>query len=99
VRSREIERVLHGGRSFHGSRVVIFMAPGTDRCAVIAGRKVGGAVERNRARRVLRAAWPSVASLARGSDTVLVARAGILHAKTQELVEEMRDVLQGSTVR
>jgi ribonuclease P protein component len=75
--------------------VVVFLAPGTGETAVIAGRKVGGAVRRNRARRVLRAAWPPVAHLVDpDDDVVLVARAAIESAKTQDLVTEMTELLQ-----
>ena len=98
MRAREIERVLDDGRRFHGSRVVVFLAPGSGRFAAIAGRKVGGAVQRNRARRVIRAAWPSVATRLPDSDAVFVARAGILGAKTQDLVREMRNLLEGVEV-
>jgi ribonuclease P protein component len=61
---------------------------------VVATRRVGGAVERNRARRILRAAWREVASrLNGGYDIVLVARQGIRGAKTQDLVTEMTELL------
>ena len=95
MRSRGVRRVLEGGRPTHGRRVVVFLAPGSGDVAVVAGRKVGGAVQRNRARRVLRAAWPSVAHLVEPDrDAVLVARAAIVGAKTQDLVSEMTELLQ-----
>jgi len=74
---------------------VIFLAPGSGRAAVIAGKKVGKAVQRNRARRVLRAAWPQVGAIAPGVDAVLIARRGILGAKTQDLVNEMSELVCG----
>jgi ribonuclease P protein component len=95
MRSGGVRRVLDEGRPFHGRRVVVLLAPGTGETAVIAGRKVGNAVRRNRARRVLRAAWPSVAHLVDPhDDVVLVARAGIEGARTQDLVTEMTELLQ-----
>ena len=87
------------GRPAHGERVVVFLAPGSERVAVIAGRRVGGAVQRNRARRVLRAAWPQVARLAIGRDAVLVAKAAIGGARTQDLVSEMTELLNGNRQR
>lgn len=75
--------------------MVVFLAPGPERVAVVAGKRVGGAVARNRAKRVLRAAWPQVAGLTRGSDAVLVARASIAAAKTHDLVSEMAELLSG----
>jgi ribonuclease P protein component len=73
--------------------VVLFLAPGTGSYAVVAARRVGGAVARNRARRVLRAAWRQVAPQD-GTDAVLVARRVIRGAKTQELVAEMTELLR-----
>ena len=74
--------------------MVLFVAPGSDRLAVVAARRVGGAVERNRARRILRAAWREVApQVLHGKDVVLVAREAIRGAKTQDLVAEMTELL------
>jgi ribonuclease P protein component len=74
--------------------VVLFLAPGTGGSAVIAGRKIGGAVQRNRSRRILREAWRVVAPLAGpDDDVVLVARAAIAGAGTQDLVAEMTELL------
>ena len=83
------------GRSVHGKRVVLFLAPGSQHVAVVASRRVGGAVQRNRARRILREAWREVAPLAAdGNDVVLVAREAIRDAKTQDLVAEMSELLR-----
>jgi ribonuclease P protein component len=99
VRSRDVERVFAEGRSSHGNRVVLFVAPGSGGTAVVAARKVGPAVERNRARRILRAAWRQVApTVAEGYDVVLVARQGIRGAKTQDLVDEMTELLRRAEV-
>lgn len=74
--------------------MVLFLAPGSGGFAVVAARRVGGAVERNRARRILRTAWREVASQAGdGNDVVLVAREAIRGAKTQDLVAEMTQLL------
>jgi len=79
--------------------VVLFVAPGSGGTAVVAARKVGPAVERNRARRILRAAWRQVApTVAEGYDVVLVARQGIRGAKTQDLVDEMTELLRRAEV-
>jgi len=84
---------LDEGRPAHGKRVVLFLAPGSGEVAMIVSRRVGGAVERNRARRLLRAAWREVADQAGGDDVVLVAREEIRGAKTQDLVVEMTELL------
>ncbi len=83
------------GRSLHSKRVVLFLAPGSGEVAVVASRRVGGAVQRNRARRILREAWREVAPTAGdGNDVVIVAREAIRGAKTQDLVAEMKELLR-----
>ena len=99
MRSRDVRRILDAARPVRGERVIVFLAPGADRVAVIAGKRVGGAVQRNRARRVLRAAWRQVAEAVRDRDAVLVARAPIVGAKSQDLVGEMTELLSGSQRR
>jgi ribonuclease P protein component len=85
--------VLDEGRTLRAGTVVLFLAPGTGRLAVVAARRVGGAVERNRARRILKEAWRQVAAQD-GIDAVLVAKPAIRGAKTQELVAEMTELLR-----
>jgi ribonuclease P protein component len=61
---------------------------------------VGGAVERNRARRILREAWRQVSSQVTGDfDAVLVAREAIRGATTQDLVSEMSELLRAGDRR
>jgi ribonuclease P protein component len=74
--------------------MVLFLAPGSGRFALVAGKKIGGAVERNRARRVLRAALRELAPRGmEGHDIVLVAREAIRGARTQDLIAEMTELL------
>lgn len=80
-RSGEFERVYREGSS-HGSRyLVVYAFPrGEDdeaapRLGVSVGRKLGGAVERNRVKRLLREAfWARADELRGGLDFVIVAR-------------------------
>lgn len=65
----------------------------------MAGRRVGGAVDRNRARRILRAAWREFAPKIRdGYDVALVARRTIRGARTHELVAEVERLLSRAQV-
>jgi len=86
--------VLDRGTALHGRRVIVFVAPGSGQTAYVAARRIGGAVQRNRARRILRAAWRQAASQIDDRDVVLVAREGIRGAMTQDLVAEMTELLQ-----
>jgi ribonuclease P protein component len=92
--------VLDQGTPLHGGRVILFVAPGSGQTAFVAARRIGGAVQRNRARRILRAAWRQVAPQTDDRDVVLVAREGIRGAMTQDLVAEMTELLQrGGSLR
>jgi ribonuclease P protein component len=79
--------------------MVLFLAPGSGDVAYVAGRKVGGAVERNRARRILRAALREIApDGVADHDVVLVAREDIRGARSQDLTSEMGELLERGKV-
>ena len=101
-RSGEFERVYREGRSHASRHLVVYAFPrGEDsepRLGVSVGRKLGGAVERNRMKRLLREAfWANAASLREGHDFVIVARpaAGELarDGGEQAIEEALRSVL------
>jgi ribonuclease P protein component len=81
--------------------MVVFVAPGAGSVAFVAGRRIGGAVVRNRARRILRAAWREASPGSEpGFDVAVVARGAIRGAKAQDLVAEMRELLtRGQVLR
>ena len=94
MRTAGIQRVFRDAEPVHGRRVVLFVAPGSGGFALVAGKRVGGAVQRNRARRILRAALREVAPRGvEGHDIVLVARESIRGARTQDLIAEMTELL------
>lgn len=78
-RSGEFDRVYREGRSHASRHLVVYAFPRSDadspRLGVSVGRKLGGAVERNRVKRLLREAfWARAEALPDGLDFVIVAR-------------------------
>lgn len=94
-RTGDVRAVLARGRAVHGAHAVTrYRCRGDDgpvRWTVSAGRRVGTAVTRNRAKRRLRAAVRAVA-LPAGLDLVVVARASAVTAPFEELRADVRAV-------
>lgn len=87
-------RVYHRGKSYvHPALVIYVMKNGAGICriGITASKKIGCAVERNRARRIIRAAFREVgASITGGYDIIFVARSRTVKAKSTDLVPVMR---------
>jgi len=102
-RSGEFDRVYREGRSYASRYLVLYSFPSEaaadgPRLGISVGRKVGGAVDRNKVKRLLREVfWASADNLPEGHDFVVVARpdAGPLAAERGEegMAEALAEVL------
>ena len=96
TRSTDFKRVRRSGKSFAHPFVVLLVHGSSElqkvRVGVTAGRSVGGAVHRNKAKRLLRESIrPLLPSLQPGWDLILIARPALLSAS----LTEIRQVVQG----
>ncbi|HEX2267333.1 MAG TPA: ribonuclease P protein component [Actinomycetota bacterium] len=93
----QFRRVLQSRRKAVGHLLAVHALPAQTetRTGFIAGRSVGGAVARNRARRLMRAAWRMVDStVSSGTHVVLVSRPGIRSAGSAEVAAELTALLR-----
>lgn len=96
--STQFERVRRNGRTWATGLAVLNAARndlGACRFGFIAGKKVGGSVERNRARRLLRESVRLRQPLIRrGWDLVWIARAGIADKKLVDVAAAVDELLR-----
>ena len=106
-RSAEFERVYRQGRSKANRFLVLYAFPRQEaaedgdengpRLGLSVSRRVGGAVDRSRVKRVLREAfWAEAERLPEGADYVVVARPDSRDLAEREGTEGVRSALAGS---
>jgi len=95
--SEEIYRVRQQGKTFVHDAIVLGAKPNQfdhNRIAVIAGRSVGGAVQRNLAKRRIRSAYQElIPQVNQGYDLVLIARKPFMDFAYAHLVEALERLL------
>lgn len=100
TRSSDFQRVRRQGRSYAHPLVVLIALPnpeGDVRFGVAAGRRIGNAVQRNRAKRLIRASLqPYLEKVQPGWDAVILARAPLVGAGYEETHQALRSLLHRS---
>lgn len=94
----DFHRIYNRGKSFVGPMIVTYTAKGRKdrvRLGITATKKLGGAVERNRAKRVITAAFREcLPYIQKGTDMVIVARVRILSVKSTQVAAILRKQLK-----
>lgn len=96
-RNGDFRRLYARGKSFSSPELVTYVMKnraGCCRIGITTSKKIGNAVERNRSRRVIRAAYASLLPLVRGGwDIVFVARGKTKHQKSTRVAQVMQEQL------
>ena len=96
-RRSEFQRVFDGGRRAHGRLLTVIATPstaGTTRLGIVASRKLGGAVVRNRAKRLIREVFRTAGYSSRPVDLVVIPKNALLLADIEGLRREYQTVLR-----
>ncbi len=96
--STDFKRVRRTGQSYAHPFLILIVTrnvKGVSRFGFIAGRSLGGAVLRNRAKRRLRSALqPYLTSIQPGWDSVMIARPALLDASWEQLIRSLEQLLK-----
>lgn len=96
-RRREFQRVFDAGRRAHGRYLTIIAVPsaGPDsRLGIVASKKLGGAVVRNRAKRLIREMFRTQMSPSLPSDLVIIPKTVALQVPATEVISDYRTALK-----
>jgi ribonuclease P protein component len=96
-RRAEFQRVFDAGRRAHGRYLTIIAAPapGPDsRIGIVASKKLGRAVVRNRAKRLIREMFRTEPALNRPADLVVIAKPSVVLVQLSDVVSDYRTTLR-----
>ena len=97
TRSEDFKRVRRSGKSYAHPLVVLIVQTHEQprvKVGVAAGRTIGTAVHRNRAKRLLREAMrPLIPHIASNLDLILIARPGLVTATLEEARRALHNLL------
>lgn len=95
--NKDFRRLYYRGKSSASANLVTYVMKSRGagiRVGITSSKKIGGAVQRNRARRVIRAAYAEFAGRVSGGwDIVFVARSSTCRVKMQAVLADMEKQL------
>ncbi|MFH1446576.1 MAG: ribonuclease P protein component [Chloroflexota bacterium] len=98
--SEEIKHIRQAGISYSTPLVVLITLPNQSsqtRIAVVASRSVGGAVQRNRCKRLIReAAAPFIEQIQTGNDIIIIARSRLIGVEFEQVIQAIESLLEKS---
>ena len=102
TRSEDFRRVRRSGKSYAHPLVVLIVQTHDQprvKVGVAAGRTVGTAIHRNRAKRLLREAMRTlVPNITSGLDVILIARPGLASATLEDTRRALTNLLQRALI-
>ena len=104
-KNRDFRIVYKYGKSFANRFVVMYLLKpqknlsSNRRIGFVTGKKIGGAVERNRAKRLMKESYRLLQhEILEGIDIVLIGRAGLPKAKFEIVQKSVREILKKAKV-
>jgi len=103
--SSEVTNLFENGRRFNTPEISLIVLRNRNqhdldgRVAFIAGKKLGNAVWRNRAKRRMRGVCSSVGGPFPGYDVVFLARRGVADASFEEMVSHVQKALKRAKIQ
>lgn len=95
--NREFKRVYNRGKSFVSPALVTYAFKNRSqniRIGITTSKKIGNAVQRNRSRRIIRAAFAEIKpQISNGYDIIFVARGKTPHVKSTDILRCMKKQL------